>query len=143
MTNNEAELWALHQGLQIVVRNGYMNLEIEGDSQITVEMLRKLRDGRSWQHVTKSWRTSGIIQDIGNLLNRIEYKIINHVRRTGNKAADLLANWGSEKADRRLDVSWSAIDDEVSWRELQNIIIHDHNEANARKNDNHQTADRR
>lgn len=80
MTNNESELWALHQGLRIAVRYGYMNLEIKGDSQITIEMLRKLRDGRSWEHVTKSWRTAGIIQDIGSLLNRIEYKIINHVR---------------------------------------------------------------
>eukprot|EP00253_Pinus_taeda_P006333 PITA_06333 len=31
-TNNEAELWAVHQGLRIVIRNGYKNLEIEGDS---------------------------------------------------------------------------------------------------------------
>eukprot|EP00253_Pinus_taeda_P003926 PITA_03926 len=31
MTNNEAELWAMHQGLRIAVRNRYMNLEIEGD----------------------------------------------------------------------------------------------------------------
>eukprot|EP00253_Pinus_taeda_P018598 PITA_18598 len=39
MTNNEAELWAVHQGLRIAVRNRYMNLEIEGDSQITIRML--------------------------------------------------------------------------------------------------------
>eukprot|EP00253_Pinus_taeda_P023411 PITA_23411 len=32
MTNNEAELWAVHQGLQNVICNGYRNLEIEGDS---------------------------------------------------------------------------------------------------------------
>jgi len=32
MTNNEEELWAVHQGLRIAVRNKYMNLEIEGDS---------------------------------------------------------------------------------------------------------------
>eukprot|EP00253_Pinus_taeda_P027544 PITA_27544 len=32
MKKNEAELWAVCQGLRIAVRNGYMNLEIEGDS---------------------------------------------------------------------------------------------------------------
>jgi len=32
MTNNEVELWAVHQGLRIAVRNSYKNLEIEGDS---------------------------------------------------------------------------------------------------------------
>jgi len=49
MTNNEAELWAVHQGLRISVRNRYMNLEIEGDSQVTIEMLHKLNDGRNWE----------------------------------------------------------------------------------------------
>lgn len=39
MTNNEVELWVVYQGLRIVVRNSYMNLEIEGDSQVAVEML--------------------------------------------------------------------------------------------------------
>jgi len=57
-----------------------MNLEIEGDSQVTIEMLHKLRAGKSWEEVAKSWRTAGIIQDIAGLLCRIEYKIINHVR---------------------------------------------------------------
>eukprot|EP00253_Pinus_taeda_P002612 PITA_02612 len=72
MTNNEAELRAVHQGLRIAVRNNYMNLEIEGDSQITIGMLRKLKYGKSWEQVAKSWRTIGIIQDITVLLNIIE-----------------------------------------------------------------------
>lgn len=84
--NNKAELWAVHQGLRVAIRNGYMNLEIEGDSKITIEILRKLRDGRSWDQVTNSSRTTGIIQDIEGLLNKIEYKIINHVLRSGNRA---------------------------------------------------------
>jgi hypothetical protein len=32
MTNNEAELWAVYEGLRIAVRNRYRNMEIEGDS---------------------------------------------------------------------------------------------------------------
>lgn len=36
MKNNEAELWVIHQGLRIAIRNGYRNLEIEGDSQIAI-----------------------------------------------------------------------------------------------------------
>eukprot|EP00253_Pinus_taeda_P021290 PITA_21290 len=49
MTNNEAEFWALYQGLRIMVRNGYSNLEITGDSQIAVEMLKKLSNGWNWE----------------------------------------------------------------------------------------------
>lgn len=86
MMNNKAELWAVHQGLRVAIRNDYMNLEIEGDSQIMIEMLRKLRDGRSWDRVTNSSRTTGIIQDIEGLVNKIEYKIINQVLRSGNHA---------------------------------------------------------
>ena len=55
-------------------------------------MLRKLKDGQSWDKVAKSWRTVAIVKDIAELLNMIDYKIINHVRRNGNKAADLLGN---------------------------------------------------
>lgn len=105
MTNNEAELWVVHQGLRIAVRNMYMNLEIEGDSQMTIEMLKKLNDGKSLEQVARSWRTATIIQDIEELLGRIEYKIFSHVRRKGNRAADLLANWGSTESGRRMDNS--------------------------------------
>lgn len=80
MTNNEAELIAVYQGLRIAVRNGYTKLEIEGDSQVVVEMLRNLNNGKDWDQVAKSWRTTGIIQDLADILKRIEYKIINHVR---------------------------------------------------------------
>lgn len=110
MTNNEAELWAVYHGLRIAVHNGYMNLEIEGDSQITIEMLRKLNEGRSWEKVAKSWRTVAIIQEIGELLSRIKYKIFNHIRREGNRAADYLENWGSKETRRELDNSWRTIE---------------------------------
>ena len=67
MTNNEVELWAIYQGLRIAVRNGYRNMEIEGDSQIAVEMLRKLNNGKDWEQVARSWRTAGIIQDLAKI----------------------------------------------------------------------------
>eukprot|EP00253_Pinus_taeda_P031603 PITA_31603 len=47
MTNNEAELWAVHQGLRIAARNNYRNLEIEGDSQVVIEMIRKVNNGKN------------------------------------------------------------------------------------------------
>lgn len=49
MTNNEVELWAIHQGLRIAIRNSYTNLEIEGDSQIAIEISRKLNNGKDWE----------------------------------------------------------------------------------------------
>lgn len=47
MRRNKAELIAINQGLRIVIRNGYNNLEIEGNSKIVIEMLRKLNNGKN------------------------------------------------------------------------------------------------
>lgn len=49
MMNNEAKLWTIHQGLRIAIRNGYTSLEIAGDSQIAIEILKKLSNGRDWE----------------------------------------------------------------------------------------------
>eukprot|EP00253_Pinus_taeda_P027885 PITA_27885 len=133
MTNNEAEFWALHQGLRIAVRNGYSNLEITGDSQIAVEMLKKLSNGRNWEKVTNSWRTAEIVQEIADLLQRIEYKVINHVRRKGNQAADFLANWGCRGRGSTVDAQWRAVCGNREWMDLATIIKADHDQATGRK----------
>eukprot|EP00253_Pinus_taeda_P030826 PITA_30826 len=121
-------------GLAGIFRDGegntrYRNLEIEGDSQITIEMLRKLKDGQRWDKVAKSWRTAAIIKDIEELLNKIEYKTIKHVRRDGNKAVDFLANWGSKETGNKLDRSWPFLERDHSWEGLKTILNLDHEEA--------------
>jgi len=40
---------------------------------------------------------AGLIQDMANILKSIDYKIISHVKREGNRAADFLANWDVRK----------------------------------------------
>lgn len=129
MTNNEAELWALHQGLGIAIRNGYSNLEITGDSQLVIEILKNLNNGKSWEQVTKSWRTAAVVRDITGLLERLDYKIFLHVRRKGNKPADYLANWGCKCQNARVDSQWEAIKKNHEWKELNDIIHEDHKQA--------------
>eukprot|EP00253_Pinus_taeda_P025949 PITA_25949 len=106
MTNNEAELSAVHRGLRIAVRNNFRNLEIEGDSQVVIEMIRKLNKGKNWEQIVSSWRTAGIVQDVGEILKSFYYLIINHVRMKGNRAADFLANWGINDSEGKVDSSW-------------------------------------
>jgi ribonuclease HI len=91
-------------------------------------MLRKLKNGQRWDKVAKSWRTAAIIKDIEEMLNKIEYKTIKHVRRDGNKAADFLANWGSKEAGSKLDRSWSSLERDHSWEGLKTILNLDHEE---------------
>lgn len=49
MTNNEAEMTAIYQGIKIAIRKGYRNLEIEGDSQIVIRILMNLDNGKDWE----------------------------------------------------------------------------------------------
>jgi len=112
-----------------VVRNGYRNLEIEGDSHMVIEMLKKLNNGKNWEQIVVSWRTAGIVQELAELLRRIDYKIINHVRRKGNKAVDFLANWGSNDQENRIDNKWPLVMCNPRWEALITIIKHDHVES--------------
>jgi len=121
MTNNEEEMMAIYQGFKIAIRNGYRNLEIEGDSQIIIEVLRKMDNGKDWEQVAKSWRMVGLIQDMANTLKCIDYKIISHVKREGNKATDFLANWGCQEG--KVDSIWPTIMNKPEWETLNQIII--------------------
>lgn len=128
MTNNEAELMAVYQGIRIAIRNGYTKLEIEGDLQLVVEMLRKLNNGKDWEQVAKSWRTTGLIQDLEDIMEHIDYKIINHVRRDGKIEAKFLANWGCNEQDGKVDSIWPTLMNKPRWETLNSIITQDNNE---------------
>lgn len=129
MSNNEAKLMAVYQRIRIIIRNGYTQLEIEGDSQLVIEIPRKLNNGKDWEQVAKSWRTTRLIQDLANIMKCVDYKIFNHVRRDGNKVADFLANWGCNEQDGKVDSIWPTHIDKPRWETLTLIITQDDNES--------------
>lgn len=129
MSNNEAELWGIFHGIRIAARNGYRNLDIEGDSQIVIEMLRKLQRGKAWDHVAKSWRTAAIIQDIEHQMRRIDYITVTHVLRRGNREADYLENWACGGSHCVLDGNWVALQEDMRWHDLAVILRQDNHEA--------------
>ena len=51
MSNNVVEFMVAYQGIWIAIRNGYGKLEIEGDSSLVIETIRKLNHGKSWEQV--------------------------------------------------------------------------------------------
>lgn len=129
MSNNESEFMAVYQGIRIAIRNGYMKLDIEGDSNLVIETIRKLNHGKSLEQVAKSWRTVGLIQDLEESMKRIEYKVIHHVRREGNKPADYLANWGCNEPEGKVDTIWTPQMARTRWENLNRITNQDNNEA--------------
>lgn len=71
---------AVYQGLKIARRNGYRKLEIEGDSTLVINSIRKLIQGKNWEKVVKRWRSASTIRDIEEMLTGINFKITSHVR---------------------------------------------------------------
>ena len=53
-TNNSAKLEGLIQGFQIVVRNGWFPVIIEGDSNILIQMAKELANGKSSEKFSSS-----------------------------------------------------------------------------------------
>ena len=94
-TNNEVELHALKHGLEIMIQEKFMSIQIEGDSKLVVDMVRQLQHKKPMEKISKSWQITWLISEVGKLLTRIEYLIPTHVKRLGNQLADWSANWGS------------------------------------------------
>lgn len=40
--NNEAELYALKRGLEIIKRESFQRIEVEGDSKLAIDVVKKL-----------------------------------------------------------------------------------------------------
>lgn len=70
----------------------------------------------------------GLIQGLAEILKCIEYKIVNHVRRDGNKAADFLANWGCNEEGGKVNSIWPIHWEELRWEPFNLIITQDNNE---------------
>lgn len=107
MSNNETKFMAVYQGIKIAIRNGYRKLEIEGDSNLVIETIRKLNYGKSWEQMAKSWRTASLVQDLEESMKCIKYKVILHVRHEGNRPTDYLANWRCNEPGGKVDTRWT------------------------------------
>lgn len=85
-TNNWAELMALVEGLYLCRKLGVKNLEIEGDSAIIVNALRK--------GSMPNWRLNTLLSKALDLCRDFYRFTVNHIYREGNKRADEFANLG-------------------------------------------------
>lgn len=87
-SNNEAELRALQEGIKLckILKAGKIN--IEGDSAIIINALRKGN--------MPNWKLNVVLTNILNDIQSFEEVIFNHVYREGNSRADQLANKGAD-----------------------------------------------
>jgi ribonuclease HI len=101
-TNNVAELWGLTKGLQMAIKNNFSKLIVEGDSQIIINLLRKILNGASPDRISPSWRLLHGLQSITDSLRPNLAIIPAHVRRSVNQVADELANIGINRGESEL-----------------------------------------
>lgn len=85
-SNNLAEVYALIEGLLLCRRLGLDSIEIEGDSTIIVNAVRK--------GSTPNWFLNSYIHRVMDILRDFNHFKINHIYREGNKCVDSLANRG-------------------------------------------------
>jgi hypothetical protein len=86
----------------MAIKNNFTKLVVEGDSQIIINLLRKILNGASPDRILPSWRLLHGLQSITDSL-RPELAIIPaHVRRKANQVADELANMGISRRGSEL-----------------------------------------
>jgi ribonuclease HI len=85
-----AELWGVYEGLKLVYRLGFKNVELEVDSEAVVGVIKS--------GCTMSYGGSTLLKRIWKLLEK-DWKVeISHVYREANNCADALANIGCSHA---------------------------------------------
>jgi ribonuclease HI len=85
-----AELWGVYEGLKLVYRLGFKNVELEVDSEAVVGVIKS--------GCTMSYGGSTLLKRIWQLLEK-DWKVeISHVYREANNCADALTNIGCSHA---------------------------------------------
>eukprot|EP00253_Pinus_taeda_P003909 PITA_03909 len=104
-TNNMANLMALEQCLEILRDSNLHNTIIEADSELIINLIKKICNGLTSDKVSKHWRLLQVYQLIQSHLHTMRTLSFINVRRTTNKLADILANEGvlCAKSNKRYD----------------------------------------
>jgi ribonuclease HI len=91
-TNNATEHQALEEGIRVVEAQGYEKIIIEGDSQIMINMFKRLQQGSSTSKISKIWHLETSLDSIQQILASMPVIIPRHVKRSENKLTYWLSN---------------------------------------------------
>lgn len=101
-----AKLMASKQCLDLLKLNHSSSVLIEVNSEISINVLKKISYGTVPEGVSKQWRLIQVYQRIHKHLQCLWTVSFNHVRRRANKVADLLANQGVINSECRIKMKW-------------------------------------
>ena len=121
-TNNSAELEGLWQGMQLAQLHNFFPIEIEGDSQILINMISKILLGSPPSRVADSWRLMARLELIAEWLQEYRAIYLKHTRIFGNKVADLLANKGVISAQTLFAGPLSSLNDSKLLQDCSQLV---------------------
>jgi ribonuclease HI len=75
-------------------------MKIEGDSQVIIQLISKILNGKPLGRISPSWRLAGLLEDFGEFIHPNLILIPSHIKRDANKVADYLANSGIDSKVR-------------------------------------------
>ena len=87
-----AKLEGLINGLTWAKQTSKLLLVVEGDSQIIINIARKLQEGSLTTQVSKNWRWESRLSVLLQILVGEESILLTHVKREANRVAYAIAN---------------------------------------------------
>ena len=100
---------ALEQCLEFLIQHCCSNVIVEADSKITINSVKRINCGTRPKKVFNRWKLIMVYQRIHVHLQGLRTVSFNHVRRSANKLADLLANQGVNNAGCGMANKWQGI----------------------------------
>ena len=99
----------MEQGLEILIREGHVNVIVEGDSTLVIRTTKRRRCGTNIGKVIKHWCLAQILQIIQKHLQTLFTVEFRWVRRSKNALVDRLVNKGVNCDGDLLDNAWTQI----------------------------------
>jgi len=121
-TNNSVELVGLWQGMQLHQLHNFFPIEIEGNSQIIINMISKILSGSPPSRVADIWRLMERLELIVEWLQENRAIYLKHTRRSGNKVVDLLAKKGVTNAQTLFAGPLSSVNDRKLLQECTQMV---------------------
>ena len=92
------ELDGLINGVSWAIQNQRTSLIVEGDSMVKINLANRIMHGVTINHVSRNWRWEGRLLALRERLRSTPALGFSHIKRSGNKVADILVNEGVGKA---------------------------------------------
>jgi len=89
-----AELMAIQQGLEILMNYDLHNTIIEADSELTINLVKRINTGTTPNKVSNHWRISQVFHQVQSHLRTLRTLSSVHIRRDANRVVNKLANKG-------------------------------------------------